>query len=627
MKKVLKSCITMVIFFSFLKGEHKPYHPYPILFIHGYTSNAGTWGADWDKDTRTDSLLGEGTSTFKYFLNLMQPYILADTAKFIPPWDSVRYPNRDLLEVINFDYAVGSVDPDEAGLFDLVEFLYLLPGGLSYAVRDLVLRERVTFPSPYQSLEGWGSELRRRIKEVLREYYGDDWSSNPDAKVILIAHSMGGLSVRQAFSEEPALADHVAFVITTGTPHEGTYFMDPLIGDAFAFSITAWLPFEWLGEAGEWLWSRGGIWVFFGALVKGLGIAVSPGVLDLVSSIHLCKYTDAGRDLGTTSNFQGRINSWEEVEKSGGTDWRVIINRIGAFPGGGWSRINTWAGVITGIQVAVYLSPFAFNPAMAALKAGSYAMYLEWFNDSDFAVDERSQAFKWMELLKGVRKIFTWRTFHGDEPKDYPSILKALENKPRIDMVYMSFPASGRMDTVILGLKEIDTIVANLDSVSIFFKLKDVYFLAQTRLSVNINGVTAGNLKYPDDKGFDGRWCRIPPEIIRYLGAGYNTLTITARNTLGEQVSKTFKIWLVPPGWFVWNRFPLHREVFNPQVLSLNSDSFSLYIIKEGLSPEQLTIAWDSLYIIPAGFYQDTSGRFHFDTVEENIKGTFLSVA
>ncbi|MEO0295436.1 MAG: hypothetical protein ABIM85_05375 [candidate division WOR-3 bacterium] len=44
---------------------------------------------------------------------------------------------------------------------------------------------------PYESQKGWGYEIGERIENVLKEYYGNDWQDNPNAKVIIISHLMG----------------------------------------------------------------------------------------------------------------------------------------------------------------------------------------------------------------------------------------------------------------------------------------------------------------------------------------------------------------------------------------------------------------------------------------------------
>ncbi|MEO0254903.1 MAG: hypothetical protein ABIN20_05740, partial [candidate division WOR-3 bacterium] len=172
----MKKTLIFIFIFSFLYTE--PYKPYPIIFIHGYTSNAGTWGADWDKDNRTDTLKGPGKGTYKFFLDKMTPYCIvwdaidktytkpSDTSIAVQP---ILYPNKSFLEVFNANYPLGSID-EEAG--------------------------NIIFP--YESQKGWGYEIGERIENVLKEYYGNDWQDNPNAKVVLIAHSMGGPSSRWA---------------------------------------------------------------------------------------------------------------------------------------------------------------------------------------------------------------------------------------------------------------------------------------------------------------------------------------------------------------------------------------------------------------------------------------------
>ncbi|MEO0303209.1 MAG: hypothetical protein ABIM76_05510, partial [candidate division WOR-3 bacterium] len=74
----------------------------------------------------------------------------------------IIYPNKSFLEIFNANYPVGSID-EEA--------------------------ENDVFPPNYQ--KGWGYEIGERIEKVLKEYYGNNWQDNPNAKVIIIAYSMG----------------------------------------------------------------------------------------------------------------------------------------------------------------------------------------------------------------------------------------------------------------------------------------------------------------------------------------------------------------------------------------------------------------------------------------------------
>lgn len=67
---------------------------------------------------------------------------------------------------------------------------------------------------PYRNPSTYAGALTRRLRELL--------ASDPDARVDVVAHSMGGLVVRHALAESPELARHVGRVITLGTPHHGT---------------------------------------------------------------------------------------------------------------------------------------------------------------------------------------------------------------------------------------------------------------------------------------------------------------------------------------------------------------------------------------------------------------------
>lgn len=67
---------------------------------------------------------------------------------------------------------------------------------------------------PYRSPDTYARALKRRLGELLE---GD-----PETRVDVVAHSMGGLVLRQALSESPELAARMGRVVTLGTPHHGT---------------------------------------------------------------------------------------------------------------------------------------------------------------------------------------------------------------------------------------------------------------------------------------------------------------------------------------------------------------------------------------------------------------------
>ena len=181
-----KFIILSIIICDAIFADVLPYKPYPIIFIHGYTSGSGTWGAstkdpihDRKEEICKDSVLAHPEATYSHFLNYMLPmvevwheYEVSHGLSWTYTISTMdNFPNKTFLEVINFDEACGSVDEGGEGL-----------------------------PPPYHNQIGWGKELWIRIKEVLEEYYGDgdpnttdEWDNNPEAKVILIGHSTGDI--------------------------------------------------------------------------------------------------------------------------------------------------------------------------------------------------------------------------------------------------------------------------------------------------------------------------------------------------------------------------------------------------------------------------------------------------
>jgi len=51
----------------------------------------------------------------------------------------------------------------------------------------------------------WANHFAIFVEKVLNACYGDNWRENPDAKVDVVAHSMGGLVVRAAIKWYDAL--------------------------------------------------------------------------------------------------------------------------------------------------------------------------------------------------------------------------------------------------------------------------------------------------------------------------------------------------------------------------------------------------------------------------------------
>ncbi|MEW6609659.1 MAG: hypothetical protein AB1414_19810, partial [bacterium] len=170
-------------------GSCTTYAPMPVLFIHGINDNALTW---WDA-------IPELEKYFQY-----RETILNDPRKKISPYperkgmtwfkypDETESPAKLYLEV--FDYG----GEDKVGSFK----------GL----------DEHNNPSDEKSLPF-------KVKDILQAYYGEDWKRDPNAKILIVAYSQGGLIAR--YYIQNGGADNVKRLITIGTPHLGSNLAVP----------------------------------------------------------------------------------------------------------------------------------------------------------------------------------------------------------------------------------------------------------------------------------------------------------------------------------------------------------------------------------------------------------------
>ena len=194
----MKRFVFLFVFISLILFS-APYKPYPILLVHGRSGSSETWGVGLPSPGMQEKVLAdikifkvgfayynpcpdtiiadsiERGSGYDKLLKYMKPYAWAwyeweeaqgDTPTYTPdpnaPFTGSGYPNKSFLEVVNVNYPTGSVDSD--------------PGSNAPWPLD---------EWPHEAQPGWGEEIAERVEEVLEEYYGEDWESNPEAKVIL----------------------------------------------------------------------------------------------------------------------------------------------------------------------------------------------------------------------------------------------------------------------------------------------------------------------------------------------------------------------------------------------------------------------------------------------------------
>lgn len=164
----------------------KAYRPYPVLFLHGFAKGNPK---SWEKAI---------PEIEKYFSDYYIPEDLPENFKNGYLYNSDKNPaNRYYLEIINFADPNGSVD--------------------TYGV---------TSPSnSFQTKDGWADTLDKTIEDLLSpSKYGGTEPPNLD-KLLLVAHSMGGLAGREFISKYPD-GNKVASLTMTGTPNLGTEWAD-----------------------------------------------------------------------------------------------------------------------------------------------------------------------------------------------------------------------------------------------------------------------------------------------------------------------------------------------------------------------------------------------------------------
>ncbi|TES93515.1 MAG: 6-bladed beta-propeller [Candidatus Cloacimonadota bacterium] len=597
----MKKCVFVLLLFvsiGSLCADNSPYKPYPIILIHGYSGTSETWGVKPYKpdgeEFNSDSILLNKIIpglTYDNLLNKMKLYAIVwktiDGSYTIPGDDA--YPNKAFLEIYNFKYPTGSFDPDAGGIWP-----------------------------PWTEQEGWGTELRKKIKKTLKEYYGSDWANNPDAQVILIAFSGGGLGIRQALTEAashtPDLRNHVKLIITTATPHLGSPFMDLATGDFYTYSVLFWIPwmeFWGLPDFGSELFP-GKIKVFV-VLAKHVMGGVVFTAVDVFASWYFKKYTDAGRDMGTklTSGFIRQINSSAALDKQSIPDYKVIVSEMSikkSVRGGIAAGVAT---TLTTIQLFYYWPNFI----MMALKAGSCGIFCNWFSQSDLAVYDWSQDIsRFTHKLRVKETIRRYDKLHGEETEDFEAILDALEDPPVIylDSVVTdkgTFPISGTKDTVdgfITGLKG---------------RLED-YLLASNILKVSTNYGFPEQLYYHEELGYKDNRFQID-NLGERTFYGWNLFKITSKNVSDDgKVTKEFEI-LALGGPMVNITYPEWKEAINPQGIIIKttvnlSDSIGLDTVWLEVDDPDTTTSFFVLY------KQKYVSPVQYDTIEIPIPQPYL---
>ncbi len=78
---------------------------------------------------------------------------------------------------------------------------------------------------PYRSPDVYARSLRRAMRKLV--------DGRGEELLDVVAHSMGGLVLRQALADDSALAERVRRVVTLGSPHHGTAFLNVPLGPVY----------------------------------------------------------------------------------------------------------------------------------------------------------------------------------------------------------------------------------------------------------------------------------------------------------------------------------------------------------------------------------------------------------
>ncbi|MEO0253974.1 MAG: hypothetical protein ABIN20_00935 [candidate division WOR-3 bacterium] len=586
----------------------------------------------------------------------MTPYCIVWDAidkTYTKPGDTfpILYPNKSFLEVINFADPIGSVDPDSGN-----------------------------YPEPYK---GCGDELSHRIQEVLKEYYGNNWQDNPNAKVIIIAHSMGGVATREALKEKPELIPHVSKIITLNTPHLGTINANLGMRDWMLLTFFVWHPIvpplkvfvekiipdnlrlpDWLANSIKIDLQKHSI-IIGGKFVLTLhGDKIAEIIIEhLPSFVYEIPYL--GEFFTAFALFEGIgapliIEMWRKMKITNGAipdlaEGSTFIRNLGTYGAGKIPFVSVMGrgfydddkylfkksklavtpsdigkGLNRGIGLpltAFYWIKSIFEPKPFlewAIKSTISEVMWEWWNsDSDFWVRWGCQSVNHVSTEFNAEEIQLWGMFHGRITREPNIILKALEDRPFIDSVILIQKIKDstgniiKIDTLFLSENKIDTIIADLKNTKFRIEgvLKNVYFLAQTDFNLLINGL-GSRFKYPDNLGYQNRRFFDTTSLNNFLGAGMNLVQIKAKNIVGEEFTRNYKLWVVPAGWFCMQENPEYRKVL-PTINT--EDTFKIRLIKLGTSDSLERIAWDTLKINFVRLIKDTSGNYTPNPIDTSL--------
>jgi pimeloyl-ACP methyl ester carboxylesterase len=198
----------------------------PILFVHGLTSCSRTWGAvTCDPATTQCSVGREGSEHYGvndvcgFDPNSHEDYRGHSTVMF--------YTEGSALQQLAAYYGVPS-----APVFDAHGRLNPR-AGINLNKLEVFNSADGNGTDPIRGSGNLAAQLYGRLEEVL-EKYCPAWRSEPGCKVTVVAHSKGGVVVREMINAHRLPTDssnavnHIRRVVTLGAPHDGSEWAEPV---------------------------------------------------------------------------------------------------------------------------------------------------------------------------------------------------------------------------------------------------------------------------------------------------------------------------------------------------------------------------------------------------------------
>ncbi len=481
--------LTLVLFSYNLRGfgeELETYSPYPILFVHGINSDFRSW------DTARN---------FPDFRGGLGRYFHPDSigTEYLHWYCDPDHPEKDTsyLEAFSFSDNVGSID---------------------------YYRDYPEYPKPFKSRmnserKGQADELKTWVEYTLEKYYGSNWSSNPDAKIIIIAHSMGCATTRgfvKDWLEDGKDPRHIWKIITVDGANNGSdlCYLEDYLFPAIIVSL-----------------------VFAPTTAAVLTTAlVNAGFMTIVSTKKIKMiYSQATKDLHKGSNFLDNVNDANDKLAGSGIKWYSLIGRRSLLLEALSPHMIAWG---TGLIVAGCIPPF--NPGLVwwgsqLVVSGGVILWWEW--NSDLVIDTKSQNLNkiYSKYNAETKKIEFME--HSEAKEKWQTFCDFLEDPPVISWESLTYNDNST-ETIIDNGEDLTStggakgIKAARKPDKVYGRIDD-YLLASGAYEWKLNRGNWTKLIWGTNLGTNGN-SFVLDGLADNVVPGYNTLKMRTKNVVGE---------------------------------------------------------------------------------------------